>query len=208
MGAAAFVPDHGHVPVFTLAGGCSGRILPVVEDRWVDTADLAIIVTGVVGLGTPGLSALFQWRRDQGTAARVRSDKDLDELRGLLDELTATMYTHTMSLIALEAWMRQSTFGLSHAKSSPRVQTTRATLYTLNARLVIRRGRDDQLLKALGVYLKTTDDAIAEMDALWPKGEPFDYTDEQLEARARRYWHVYEGFVDACKAEVGSRIIT
>ncbi len=174
----------------------------------MDTADLAILVTGAVGLGTPALSALFQSRRDEGAAARMRSGKDLDELRSLLDELTATMYTHTTSLVALEVWMRQSTFGLPHAKSSPRVQTTRATLYTLNARLVIRRGRGDQLVKALGAYLKPTDDAIAEMDALWPKNEPFDYADEQLEEHARLYWHAYEGFVDACKAEVGSRIIT
>jgi hypothetical protein len=173
----------------------------------VDTADLAILVTGAVGLGTPGLSALFQWRRDKGAAARARSDRDLDELRGLLDELTVTMHEHTTSLIALEGWMRRSTFGPPNAGTSPHVETTRATLYTLNARIVIRRGRDDQLVEALAAYLKPTDDAIAEMDALWPKNEPFDYTDKQLEERAHHYWHVYEGFVDACKAEVGSRII-
>lgn len=130
--------------------------------------------------------------------------KDTDELRALLDDLTAAMFEHTTNLIRRERWLMQSTLNLDPPKIAPDVLPTRRTLYTLNARLVIRRGRDDSLVESLGRYLKVTDDTIAEMNALdYP--EPYDYSDEQLEQRAHSYWQAYEAFVDGSKIVAASR---
>jgi hypothetical protein len=171
----------------------------------ITTAEIAIVTTGAVGLGTPVLSAFFQLLRDKSAAKRDQRATDLNELRVLLDELTAVVYTHTTQLIELERWMQRSAFSLPNPEKAPETDPTRRELYTLNARLVIRRGRHDQLVKRLGSYLKLTDEAVAEIGSLWSKHEPFDYDDERLDARAHGYWAAYETFVDASKEVVGAR---
>jgi hypothetical protein len=170
----------------------------------VTTAELAIVVTGAVGLGTPALSARFEAIREGRRAIRERVSKDLDELRSVLDELTAVMFEHTTALVAVERWMQRSTFGDTPSKPAPELRPSRKTLYTLNARLWIRLGRDDPLVRSLGSYLELVDRAVAEIEALWPKNEPFDYSDAQLDQRAGTYWAAYEAFVDAAQAAAGS----
>jgi hypothetical protein len=170
------------------------------------TAEVAILTTGVVGLGAPAISAFFQGKRDKGIAKREQLSKDLDELRRLLDELSEACYRHTTQLVNLEIWMQRSFLSLPNAEHAPEIGSSRRELYTLNARLVIRRGRDDDLVQVLGAYLKLTDDAVDEIGSLWETHGPFDYDDEALRARAHKYWAAYEAFVDAAKAIAGSKL--
>ncbi|MGV1047868.1 MAG: hypothetical protein ACOYD4_05005 [Solirubrobacterales bacterium] len=168
------------------------------------TAELAIITTGAVGLGTPALSALFQARRESEAAARDQRAKDRDELRGLLDQTTAALHDRTERLTALESWMQRATFGLPKAKHAPKFEPDqRALLLTMEARLVIRRGRGDILVTALHEYLRLTDAALTEIDRRWnPDEEPFDYSDEQLADRALSYRQAFDHFVDRSKEVV------
>ena len=170
----------------------------------METEQLAIVVTGAVGILAPAVAAGFGWLREKQQARRERVAKDLDDLRALLDELMPLMYDHTQQLIALESWLQRDTFGLPRAKAAPPQGVLRRDLYALNARLVIRRGRDDVLVASLSAYLKVTDEALAEIHALRERGEPFDYNDERLEQRAHSYWRAYEAFGDTCKSVVGS----
>jgi len=172
----------------------------------VSTAEVAILTTGAVGLGTPAIAAFFQWLRDKGAAAREREAKDLDELRALLDELSAACYRHATKLISLEKWMQRSFLSLPNPTKAPNTTGTRRELYTLNARLVIRRGRDDRLVKSLGNFLRRTDEAVKEIGDLWTANEPFDYDDDQLDQRAHSYWEAYERFVDESKEIAGSTL--
>jgi len=163
---------------------------------------LAIIVTGAVGLGAPAIAQTFERFREKDRRKSARAEKTADELRGLLDALTGTMFEHTQLLVTLESWMRDSTIrpsGESPTGPGPDTRPTRRELYTLNGRLAIRRGRDDGLVKALGDYLKPTDEAIAEIERLWAHHEPFDCDDDALKDRASLYRQRYEDFVDAAK---------
>jgi hypothetical protein len=169
------------------------------------TPELAILTTGIVGLGAPSIAAFFQWLRDKGGAERERWSKDREELRTLVDELCAATYQHTLLLTSLEAWMHRSFLGLPNEKTGPSTGATRRELYTLNARLVVRRGREDDLVRILGAYLKLTDEAIKEIGDLWMANEPFDYGDEQLAVRAHEYWAAHEAFIDASKRLLDSK---
>jgi hypothetical protein len=170
----------------------------------VTTAELAIIVTGTVGLGAPALAAFFGWLREKQHAKRERVAKDLDDLRALLDELLPTMFDHTNRLLALEGWMRDQTIRRDREDPAPSTADTRRQMYASNARLVIRRGRDDVLVTSLGRYLKVTDEAKAELDTIYAENDVFDLSDEELEQRAHVYWQAYEDFGDTCKSVVGS----
>lgn len=170
----------------------------------MSTAGLAIVTTGVVGLGAPAISAYFQRLRDEDGAAQARHSKDLDELRRLLDEAAAVLHRWTQQLIGLEQWMQRSTFGLPNAKHAPRMELEdRALISTLEARLVIRRGRNDGLVTKLQAYLRLVDKALAEIDARWTGTDPFDYDDEELAARAIDYRRAFDAFVDTSKEIVG-----
>ncbi len=171
------------------------------------TAEVAIVVSGAVAIGTTGFTAFFQWLREKSAAARERTGKDLDELRSLLDELTAAMHRHTTQLIALEHYLdlRDMTPGGARGKV-PSVHPTQRILYTLHARLVIRLGRGHWLVKRFDEYLDLTNGAMGEIDTLFKSGEPFAYEDVQLQERARSYWRAFGTFVDGSQALVGSQV--
>lgn len=65
----------------------------------MDTAQLAIITSGTVGLGAPSLTALFGWLREEQSAKRELIANDLDDLRTLLDGLLPLMFDHTNRLL-------------------------------------------------------------------------------------------------------------
>jgi hypothetical protein len=169
-------------------------------------AGIAIVTTGVVGLGTPAISAYFQRLRDRDAARRERQSKDRDELRGLLDEATAAMHEWTEDLISLEHWMQLRTFGLPRSKRASELDPgKRADLATLEARLVIRRGRGDVLVSAFRDYIETTDAGKSEIDASWFQDEPFDCSDDQLAERAECYRARFGVFVDKSR-EIVARL--
>jgi hypothetical protein len=174
------------------------------EDLRVETEQLAIVVTGAVGLGAPSLAALFGWLREKQHAQRERVEKDLDDLRDLLDQLLPLMFEHTQRLLAFERWVRDATTRRSHADAAPNLIETRRTLYAYNARLVIRLGRDHRLVTVLGHYLKDVDEAWSHVGQIHEEHDVFDADDAELAKRARLYWFTYEGVVDAAKAVVGT----
>ena len=95
----------------------------------------------------------------------------------------------------------------SARRSRPTAEMARSTrhkLYASNARLVVRRGREDRLVVALGRYLKPTDEAMVELEVINDDHDVLDVTDEQLAERAARYWSAYEAFADECKAVAGN----
>jgi hypothetical protein len=168
----------------------------------VTTAELAIVVTGTVGLGSPAIAHAFELIRERRRREGALAEKKADEMRSLLDSLTGTMFEHTGQLITLELWMSDSAMSrFSNNRPAPAVRSTRRELYTLNGRLVIRRGRQDELVTALRDYLRPTDEALAEIDASWEKAE-FFYTEKELNERASLYWQKYEDFVDTAKAQL------
>lgn len=171
------------------------------------TAELAILTTGVVGLGAPAIAAGAQWFLAGKTATRERRSRDLDELRELLDEITVVIHRHTKRVVAIEKWMQGSTFHLPHDEDAPDSRPTREKVELLDARLVIRRGRDDRVLvRALRKYLAVTDAALDQVERVWNEQEPFDYDDDVLTARADKYWDAYKDFVDASKGVAGSEL--
>lgn len=172
------------------------------------TAEIAIVTTGAVGLASPAIAAGAQLLLADRTAQRERLSKDLDELRGLLDETTLALHRHTTDVVALEKWMQEFAFGLRRrTEEAPWTDATRQELYLLNARLIIRRGRNDEwLVRKLRECLELTDHAVEEIGSLWAAQEPFDYGDEQLQARANGYWSAYNDFVDVCKEIAGSTL--
>jgi len=74
----------------------------------------------------------------------------------------------------------------------------------MEARLIIRRGRKDQLVADLQGYLFTTDGGLEQIGELWDRHEPFDFNDDQLKERAERYRRRFQEFVDTAKAVAGS----
>jgi hypothetical protein len=168
------------------------------------TAELAVLVSGAVGLGAPTISAAFQRSRDKDAVERDRETRDRDELRALLDETAAALHIRTEQLILLEQWMRASTLRLPKTDEHPEVEaSTGPLLSTLEARLVIRRGRGDALVDAFTTYIELTDGALEEIDEGWARQEPFDFDDSQLEGRADRYRGAFEAFVDRAKETLG-----
>jgi hypothetical protein len=157
-----------------------------------------------VGLGAPALTALSTWLREKQQADRERARRDFEDLRALLDKLTPAMFDHTNLLLRLEEWMQDRATRRQRVDSPPDLEASRRQLYMLNARLVIRRGREDALVKSLGVYLKISDESRDEIGQLWEDDLSFDYSDKQLAERAGRYWSAYEAFTDDCKSVVGS----
>lgn len=165
------------------------------------TAELAILVSGTVGLGAPTISALFQKSRDKGVAQRERAARDRDELRALLDEIAAALDARTEQLVESEQWMRESFLHRSKSDEAPDVEPSKGThLSTLKARLVIRRGRRDTLTAAFEAYIDTTDQALEEIGSMWRNHEPFDFDDARLDERAARYRRALEVFLDRAKA--------
>lgn len=166
----------------------------------MSTAELAVLVSGAVGLGAPAIAAYFQRGRDRGAARREREASDRQELRSLLDETTATLHARTKQLISLEKWMQASFLHRPRPASAPSVEQSDSPLIaSLEARLVIRRGREDALVESFHSYLKVTDAALAEIGMLWDEGEPFDYDDDDLERRADRYRDAFAAFLDRAK---------
>ena len=172
----------------------------------VDTQTAAVVVAGVVGFGVPALNVYAERLRAQ----RGRDATEFDELRALLDDLTAAMFEHTERLVELEyRYQATSTTGTlvkgALGETRDAVSASRRRLYALNARLNIRRGRRDVLVTALGKYLEAVDRAMAGVDDMQLAGEPFDVSFQQLAERASVYWGAYESFIDRCHGVVASR---
>lgn len=174
------------------------------ESSVVDTAQLAIVVSGVVGIGSPIVAGVVGRANESQKTRRERAAHDVDDLREVLDGLLPVMFDHTNRVISLERSMQASAFGLLREEPAPETRASRRELYAANARLVVRRGRDDRLVRSLGDYLRVTDEAVAEIDQLWDAHEPFGYDDAQLGRRARSYWDAYEAFADMSTAVAGS----
>lgn len=171
----------------------------------MDTAQLAIVVSGAVGLGAPSITALFTHLRENRQAGREQAAKNLDDLRELLDDLLPMMFTHTSVLIRHELWMRDRTVTPSDpGPAPPPLDDSRRQLYTANVRLIIRRGREDRLTRALRQYLRLVDEGQAEIGKVWDTNDVFDQSDEQLAHRSSTYWDAYEAFADECTEVVGA----
>lgn len=108
----------------------------------------ALIVTGIVGLGAPALSAVFEARRERRRFDHEENLVVMGELRGILDEMAAMLDQ-----------VGKSTAGVSHAyytRAEPdRTQAAtqkwaedREGFRVLRARLAIRTGADSSVTRA------------------------------------------------------------
>ncbi len=171
-----------------------------------DPATIALVsvcVTGAVGVGIPLINAVAQAKADARRYDNDRRSKDVDELRGLLDESAGMTYEFTRKLTTLERRSASGHTGLGEARNH--LAEERLRLAMLNGRLVMRLHRDHAVVRSFGSWLKAVDDALDEFDRLyWPTGEPIVGTDEELAARASAYWRKYESFLDAAQNLVAS----
>jgi hypothetical protein len=88
----------------------------------------------------------------------------------------------------------------------PEFNKRRTELYQLNARLVIRLGREHPVTKAFGRCLRLTDETRARMDAMWESHESFEVLAFDQDQRWSTYWEAYERYTDAAQQLVGARL--
>lgn len=165
----------------------------------------SVIGSASTAIAVPLINAAFQASGDRRRSRQEREAKDLDELRMILDHAAQTAFEFTRLLVAFENLASQDYRPLGQKRQV--LAERRMTLYTDNGRLVIRRGRNDRVVKAFGGWLESVDRVLAEFDRIWgPNGEPVIYSDEELDRLAKEHWHAYEAFLDAAQALVGSTL--
>ncbi|MGN6190276.1 MAG: hypothetical protein ACTHOE_15405 [Conexibacter sp.] len=167
---------------------------------------VAVVGSTSTAIAVPLLNGLYQAKSDRRRYRNEQEAKDLDELRALLDHVAQTAFEFTRHLVTLENLAAEDRRPLGERRHV--LAEMRSTLYAANGRLVIRRSRKDRVVVALGAWLASVDQALAEIDLIWgPRGgEPFAYTEEQLAVLAHEHWGTYEAFLDAAQALVGSTL--
>jgi hypothetical protein len=187
----------------------------------MSTAEVAIVVTGIVGLGSPALAAWREARREEVRFRRDRTSKEIDELRSTLVRADEAITQFIQAAAALSTKLT-----LVHPKSP--AEAMRHSFYTqeldayapakkgaddANRLLVILLGRDHGVVKAfervMTVLDSTGTDAgirIMERDAGKEKEEDWLKFVASAQSRAREWNEAHERFLDAATALVGADV--
>jgi hypothetical protein len=166
---------------------------------------VAVVGSTSAAISVPLINGVFQRAIDRRRYRHEREAKDLDELRAMLDHAAQSAFEFTGLLILFEQLAAMDHRSLGERRQE--LTEMRSTLYTTNARFVIRRGREDDVVKAFGRWLGSVDRVLADFDRIWvPHGAPVVYGDDELELLAKDHWEAYEGFLDAAQALVGSTL--
>jgi hypothetical protein len=112
---------------------------------------VSVVVTGTTAIAVPVVNGVVESRREQRRFEHERITKDFDDLRDLLDEMTAKVYAHLRELSFYVDPSRKDEAALA-------AEDRLKELHQLVSRLQIRLGRAHPVTEAFAACLFVTPD--------------------------------------------------
>jgi hypothetical protein len=166
----------------------------------------SVSVAGITALGTPLISAWVEDRRVEKRAARDRGEKDLDELRDLLDGAAVVLEAARIATRKLTRLYRGDDPGGASTRAEVRSELIEEgrRLSRLESRMAIRLGFEHPVTSAC----RDAVERLRELDGLWGRwaglaaGAVLPWADEVDAEEA--YVAARDAFITAAQARVGA----
>jgi hypothetical protein len=172
-----------------------------------------IAIAGLVTTATaPLISGRVQRLADKRRVALERSERDLDDRRQLLEEAAEVLssYIDTTSGVIARAAFTEHWEKETFDKAVDPLVSAKKRAYAINRRLVIRLGRQCEVVTSYGAVLRICDEmssaAVERFVRTEGAARPLDdrmtfVASDEADSRSR--WEKYEAFLDAATRFVG-----
>lgn len=188
----------------------SDRVLTIGR---VTTAELAIVVTGAVGLGSPAISSYFESRREQRRFENDRATRDVDELRLLLDRAAQQLQDAGIERGgAYVAFMTQGPKIKQDENANEAVAKFVGELRKLSLiqeQLAIRVGKERDVYRHFHDALEgllSVSGAVRRVATIGDYTVDLSEANTEMDAGTKRFEEGREAFVRAAQALVGTKL--